>query len=145
MYLVVEGEPQGKARARTVRGKNGRVHSYTPQKTVDYEQEVKKAFYYADCYDDLWFNDEPLKATIIAYFGIPKSVSNKKKEQMDRDEIRPCKKPDADNIAKAILDGLNGLVYKDDKQIVELVVKKHYSNSPCVEVIIEEAETEYGH
>nr|DAQ86101.1 MAG TPA: Endodeoxyribonuclease RusA [Caudoviricetes sp.] len=46
--------------------------------------------------------------------------------------------PDADNIAKAVLDGLNGVVYADDKQIVELKVIKAYAEVPRVEVTIEE-------
>ena len=33
-------------------------------------------------------------------------------------EIRPTKRPDLDNIAKAVLDALNGLAYQDDSQIV---------------------------
>lgn len=33
-------------------------------------------------------------------------------------------KPDVDNIAKAVLDALNGVAYGDDSQVVELTVKK---------------------
>ena len=33
-------------------------------------------------------------------------------------------KPDIDNMAKFVLDALNGLVYEDDKQVVKLVVYK---------------------
>ena len=33
-------------------------------------------------------------------------------------------KPDVDNIAKAVLDALNGVAYDDDSQVVELTVKK---------------------
>lgn len=33
-------------------------------------------------------------------------------------------KPDVDNIAKAVLDALGGVAYDDDKQVVELTVKK---------------------
>ena len=48
------------------------------------------------------------------------------------------KKPDADNIAKAILDSLNGLAYKDDNQIVDLSVKKEYGLENKIIVILEE-------
>ena len=37
--------------------------------------------------------------------------------------------PDTDNLAKSILDALNGLAYDDDKQIVELEVKKFYNET----------------
>jgi len=50
--------------------------------------------------------------------------------------INPTKKPDADNIAKIILDGCNGILYKDDSQIVKLISEKKYSENPRVEVEI---------
>lgn len=53
-------------------------------------------------------------------------------------EIWPDKKPDIDNIIKAILDGLNKTMFIDDKQIVELSVKKQYGETPCVIVEYEE-------
>ncbi|XZN30187.1 RusA family crossover junction endodeoxyribonuclease [Clostridium perfringens] len=45
-----------------------------------------------------------------------------------RDELeKPTKKPDVDNIAKIILDSLNGVAYKDDSQIVDLRIIKSYT------------------
>ena len=39
---------------------------------------------------------------------------------------------DIDNLVKFVLDGVNGLVYKDDKQVVKLVAYKLYdSESDC--------------
>ncbi|HHD2713896.1 RusA family crossover junction endodeoxyribonuclease [Clostridium perfringens] len=67
------------------------------------------------------------KALIVAYYKIPKSYS-KKRVQAIRDGLeKPIKKPDADNIAKIILDSLNGIAYKDDSQIIELSVIKRYT------------------
>ena len=43
MKIIIPGEPQGKARARTVRCKNT-VHSFTPEKTVLYENLVKTIY-----------------------------------------------------------------------------------------------------
>ena len=57
---------------------------------------------------------------------------------MDFGIIRPTKKPDLDNIAKAVLDSLNGIAYKDDSQIVSMVVSKKYSNRPRVEITLKE-------
>lgn len=53
-------------------------------------------------------------------------------------EIFPTVKPDTDNIAKSILDSLNGIAYLDDKQFVKLEVEKYYAQAPSVEIIIEE-------
>ena len=43
------------------------------------------------------------------------------------------KKPDVDNIAKAVLDALNGIAYDDDKQITSLVIDKKYGE-PRIDV-----------
>jgi Holliday junction resolvase RusA-like endonuclease len=48
--------------------------------------------------------------------------------------IRPTVKADIDNIAKAILDGMTGVAWDDDKQVVSLRVEKTYSASPRVVV-----------
>ena len=45
-----------------------------------------------------------------------------------------------DNIAKIILDGLNGVAYTDDKQVTRLEIEKVYSDTPCVVVYIAEDE-----
>ena len=52
--------------------------------------------------------------------------------------IRPAKKPDCDNIAKIILDSLNGIAYADDKQIISLSVEKYYGDTPKVCLILQE-------
>ena len=82
----------------------------------------------------------PLKVTIITYFAIPKSTSKKKAKQMLDYEILPTVKPDTDNIAKSILDSLNGIAYLDDKQVVNLQVEKYYAETSSVSVKIEEIE-----
>ncbi len=77
------------------------------------------------------------KAKIIAVFEPPKSLSKKKKEELLY-QINYTKKPDADNIAKAILDALNGLAYKDDSQVSALLVLKDYGEENKIEVELEE-------
>ena len=52
--------------------------------------------------------------------------------------ILPTKKPDVDNVAKIILDGLNCIAWDDDTQVVDLSVSKYYSEEPRVSVMIEE-------
>lgn len=116
--VVVTGKIRGKARPRVCRG-----HAFTPKDTVQYEKLVR------DCYkeQDGRYLEGSIKALIIAYYKIHKSYS-KKRVQAIRDGLeKPTKKPDADNIAKIILDSLNGIAYKDDSQIVELMVIKRYT------------------
>lgn len=131
--LTIPGEPQGKGRHRAVR-RGDHIATYTPRKTKDYEDEVR--FCYRQEYGDLmaFAVDEPVSATIIAAFGIPKSASKKCKVEMMAGRVLPTKKPDTDNIAKIVLDALNGLAYPDDKQVVELHVIKVYDLVGCVTV-----------
>lgn len=131
--LTIQGEPQGKGRHRAVR-RGDHIATYTPRKTKDYEDEVQ--FCYRQAYGDrmAFAVDEPVSATIIAAFGIPKSASKKCKVEMMAGSVLPTKKPDTDNIAKIVLDALNGLAYPDDKQVVELRVLKTYDLEGYVEV-----------
>lgn len=121
----------GKERPRYSR-KNHRM--YTPTKTSTFEEKVKYAF--LSKYN---IATEPskkaFKAKIIAVYEPPKSLSKKKKEEL-LFKVDYTKRPDADNIAKAILDALNGLVYKDDSQVSALLVLKDYGteNKICVEL-----------
>lgn len=128
----VPGPPQGKARARTYYSSNlGRSISHTPDNTVLYENLIKT------CYQNevkTMFDNVPLKVCITAYFQPAKSTSKNQLSKMLQGEIFPTKKPDADNIAKVVLDALNGIAYPDDKQVVELVVRKRFEEFPRVEI-----------
>ena len=52
--------------------------------------------------------------------------------------IRPVTRPDLDNYIK-VLDGLNGIVWRDDSQIVRLNSVKAYSERPRLVVSVEVA------
>ena len=75
------------------------------------------------------YDTAPIQIKITAYYK--KAKSNKM--------LQPTLKPDTDNIAKIICDGLNGIAYKDDKQIVSLTVLKVWTDGiERVEVDISE-------
>lgn len=127
--FVIDGEPVAKGRPRfTTTGR-----TYTPKRTADYEKRVRQAYS-----GEMFPEDIPLSVHINAYMGIPKSASKKVREDMRKGFKRPLKKPDGDNIAKAICDALNGKAYVDDKQVVRLTVEKWYSDYPRAEVRISE-------
>lgn len=127
--FTIPGEPKGKGRPRVTR-----YGVYTPETTVNYENWVKICFQEAKQKK----LEGQLKAEIRCYFEIPNSYSKKKKEDALRGNIRPAKKPDLDNIMKIILDALNGLAYKDDKDIIECSIEKWYGEEARVEVEIKE-------
>ena len=147
MTLTILGEPMGKQRPRfsTV---NGFVKTYTQAKTLNYETLVKHE--YMSKYDKMFFStNSQLGVKIVAYFSIPKSHYryHKKTNTTDLDKIgqqmkdgfiMPTKKPDTDNIAKLVLDSLNGIAYPDDAQVVCLEVHKLYDENPRVEMEIYE-------
>lgn len=137
IYFTLACEPQGKGRPRFY-NKGNYTGTYTPQKTVDYENEVKKA-YIAQCKGERYEKGIGLELTIKAYFRPPKNTSNKRLGLMVEKKIRPTKKPDLDNVAKAIADALNGLAYHDDSQIVTLHIEKYYDIFPRIEVEIQES------
>ena len=131
--FIVEGEPQGKGRHRTT--KTG--HTYTPQQTVLYENWIKTC--YLSRVGEITL-EGAIRATVDAYYTIPKSKSKKVKTLMEMGLIRPQKKPDADNVLKAVADSLNGIAYKDDAQIVDVSVRKYYAEQGFIKITLEEIE-----
>ena len=133
MKIIITGVPVGKGRPKFSTF-GGYPKAYTPVKTVNYENLVKIAFQQTG--EQPFERETQLRADITAFFPIPKSVSKKKREEMNRGLLMHTKKPDCDNIAKSILDALNGLAYYDDSQICELSVYKMYSDEPRAEIVI---------
>lgn len=134
VIFTIKGEPRGKGRPRFT--KNGRV--YTPTETTQYENLV--ALGYRNSAKGYKFTS-PVRVTIKAFQKPPKK-SKKVVEAMLNGRVLPTKKPDLDNIAKIILDGLNKVAWDDDTQVVEMMVTKRYAEDPLVAVIIEEIDAE---
>ena len=124
----IPGPPRGKERPRVVRDALGRVHTYTPDKTADYEGLVRERYRQAE---GVRFPDEAaIRLRITAGFPAPKSASRKNRARMLAGEQRPAQRPDWDNIGKIIADALNGTAYRDDAQVVEAWVEKVYVDGP---------------
>lgn len=131
--VCIYGEPQGKGRPRFSTA-CGHVKTRTPDQTVIYENLVKTE--YRNQSGVRFPDDAMLDVRVMAYYTIPKSISKKKRQAMLDHKVRPTKKPDFDNIGKVICDSLNGIAYRDDAQIVDAQVRKFYSDTPRVVVII---------
>ena len=116
--IVIEGKIKGKARPRVYNG-----HAFTPKDTVNYENWVKL------CYQQQGGKllQGSIRANIIAYYKIPKSYSKKRVQAIREGKEYPQKKPDIDNCIKVILDALNGIAYEDDKQVVQVIAVKKWT------------------
>jgi len=99
LMFVVPGDPVPKARPRTVRTKNGRRRTYTPEKTLAAERAVAAACR-KDCKPTV--SDDAEYSVVVWFF------------------CKTLRRSDVDNLAKTVLDGLNGVVWKDDSQVTDL-------------------------
>lgn len=109
---------------------------YTPTKTKDYETLIEQ--YFLLKYPKFKILEGRIKVNIVAYFSIPKTTNKTNKKEMLDDNISPTKKPDIDNIVKAVLDSMNKFAFKDDNQITSLEVEKKYSLDDKIYIKIQE-------
>lgn len=144
VMFVVPGEPKGKGRARSriAKGKGGAqfVAHYTPKDTVEYENLVRMAAHEAMAGETP--TSFPCMVSIRVFRSVPASWSQKKRRRALDGEILPTGKPDLDNIEKAILDGMNAIVFRDDSVVCDVSKKKRYAETPRVEVIVIELDGE---
>lgn len=131
VQFTIPGQPQGKGRPR-VGSVAGRARMYTPAKTVAYEGLVAHAAQVAMAGRELMAG--PVALVLELNCQVPASWAKKKQAQALAGEIRPTTKPDADNVLKAICDGGNGVLWRDDVQVVEVVLRKRYAQVPNVTV-----------
>jgi Holliday junction resolvase RusA-like endonuclease len=134
--FTVHGEPVAKGRPR-VSTMRGVPRMYTPTKTVAYEALVGLAAHQAMGAADLEMLAGPVELSFTAVFAIPKGWT---KARQAAHALRPeyvTKRPDLDNIAKALADGMNCIVFSDDSQIAQTgVCRKVYGPVPGVTVTV---------
>lgn len=126
--FIIPGEPVAKGRPKL-----SRYGTYTPKKTKEYEEHIKQE----------WRKNgykEPLTGAVMVditfYRSIQKSSSKAAKTAKLTGKVKPTVKPDLDNYIKAVLDGLNGLAWVDDSQIINISATKEYSLEPETVVLI---------
>ena len=72
----------------------------------------------------------PIEMHLTFYLPIPASSNRRIKIQMLHEIILPTKKPDFDNLAYLVTNAMNKLVYQDDSQITDCIIRKRYSDKP---------------
>ncbi len=137
IWFKYNGEPVGKGRPRVTARGGKFAHAYTPRKTKDFEDAVRFEFMASTSEKmPVYGKDTPLRADMVFAFTVPKSYTKKRRRACLSGEEMHCKKPDADNVAKAVLDSLTGFAFEDDASVVYLNLEKIYSEEPYVEVKI---------
>ena len=116
--FTVPGYPKGQPRPRFARmGKF--VRAYDPQDAVDFKSKIATFALQAGVQPI----DGAVWMCITAYLPRPKKYSRKSDF---RGAIIAPTKPDVDNIAKAVMDALQGIAYAHDAQVAWLSVSKSY-------------------
>lgn len=117
LRFTVHGPPVAKERARVV-NIGGHARSFTPAKTMAYEKLVGDLCRVAARAAGWHLDGEAYGVELHVHFA-------------DR------RRRDIDNVAKAILDGMNGTAYQDDSRVSELHIYKNIDRAkPRVEVRI---------
>lgn len=124
LFFTVEAEAIGKGRPRWFNG-----HAVTPEKTREFEALVRLKSRLAMNGAGLSATVNPVRVKIQALYQVPKSRPKSFKRLVDEKLVPYDKKPDADNVAKAICDAMNEVVYADDKQVFSVVCEQLYTNS----------------
>lgn len=131
----VDCNPVGKGRPRFRRQGNF-VRTYSDKKTLEFEELVRQAAIKA------MGSSEPLETPVALFcyvrLPVPQSHSKKRTTACLEGLERPAKKPDLDNIVKAVSDAINTIIFKDDAQVVSLHATKIYSNNPGIEILVKE-------
>lgn len=135
--ITIPIEPVEQARPRAVRMRKG-VRLYDPAKVRNYKNELATLVRSKYQCNPL---TGPLDVRLRFYRHIQTSITKKERVLRLSGAHRPTVKPDTDNYIKSTLDALNGLLWSDDNQIVDLSASKFYSDSPRVEIEVKELET----
>ena len=134
LRIPITPTPKGRPRVSIL---GGHAHAYTPKKTADYERDI--AYHYTRaCGGFMYDRDQALTVRIEFGMPIPKSTPKSRKDAIIEGIIKHIKKPDVDNLVKAVLDALNGVAWVDDSQIVRLIAEKRYSTEPYVFINVTE-------
>lgn len=133
--LIINKTPQPQSRPRfTARGRY--VHAYENKKITMYKRMV--AATYQSYFGAVKPTEKAIAVDVVFYRPVQKSISKIERQRRLTGKSLPAIKPDIDNYVKAILDALNGVAFRDDKQIISLNAKKLYSDKPRTEIEIKE-------
>lgn len=129
LSFFVPGEPRGKARPI-----NYGTNIVKDEKTAAYENRIALAAHAA--LGDQKMFEGGVAVRIVANFQPPASTRPGPRQKMLSGDMQFIKRPDIDNLAKAVLDGCEGVVFANDRSVAELVAMKAYADRCGVHVTI---------
>lgn len=132
--FTIPGKPGAKGRPRFSR-KSGAA--FTPKKTRDLERTIEAIALQAR--GDKPIIEGPIHVSVVAQFAPAKSWSKKRTAAALDGTSKPVSRPDIDNIAKAVTDACNRILYADDSQIVSLAAVKRFGPEDLTLVSVEAA------
>ena len=130
--VIIEGEPVAQGRPRFTKG----GHAYDPARSREYKDIVAAHAKLAMNEREIFSRETPLACVMSIFVKMPKRFTRTQRQEAEKKGLRPVRKPDIDNIAKILMDALNGIVYEDDAQIVSLGCRKYYSDAPMAAVTV---------
>lgn len=133
--LTIDGKPRGKERAKA-----GKFGFFTPDRTVDDEANIRALG--SKAMAGRRPSVGPFKMHLEAVFEVPDGWPSRVKEMSSLPHLSA---PDLDNIEKLVLDGLNEIVFVDDRQVFEVHKRKRYGEPARIEVVLEEVSTTEDH
>jgi Holliday junction resolvase RusA-like endonuclease len=135
IFFEIPGNIQAQERPK-FSTQNGHARAVDPIKSRDFKHFVKMV---AAEHAPAALIETEIRLFVDIYRPMPKAISDSKKKRADAISgvLRPTKKPDLDNLVKGIKDGLSKVIWRDDAQIVEMTVRKFYSENPKAVVKID--------
>lgn len=127
----VPGKPIGKARARYSKFTDG---FYTPTTTKNAERTIGAYAKVCMMENVKKLTNKAMAVNLFIYHKVPASYTKQKTKDALANVIRPIKKPDTDNVLKCVMDALTGVVYEDDNQVVDNIVRRFYAKEWSIEV-----------
>lgn len=112
--FFVFGNPVSQGRARIARMGNC-VRMYDPEKSKSWKESIR----WQAIENKISMFTGAIVLGLTFYLPRPKSLPKK--------VIHHTKKPDLDNLIKAVKDALKGITWKDDSQVVKIIALKLYA------------------
>lgn len=132
--LFVSGLPiaQGRPRFKVIRmGQFTNVRAYDPERSVTWKEHVRaQAKMWAGPSAHELLNGSPMALHLRFVLPRPRNIPKRVTQHV--------KKPDLDNLVKAVKDALTGVLYARDSQVVTLVAHKVYGKKPGVHIAVKE-------